>query len=138
MVVWTYLETQKKNKNKKRKKKRNRKCYYEVFKSKLASKHRPCLLAYFFLYSFFLSFVFFVSFILSFVFFVSFILSFVFFVFFVSFILSFFLLFSLFWSKYLFFDTMAWNPIYSRCYRGVWYEVSLYKKLKSSIIWKLL
>ena len=122
-------EKQKQKQKKKRKKeKRNRKCYYEVFKSKLASKHRPCLLAYFFLYSFFLSFVFFVSFILS----------FVFFVFFVSFILSFFLLFSLFWSKYLFFDTMAWNPIYSRCYRGVWYEVSLYKKLKSSIIWKLL
>ena len=48
-----------------------------------------------------------------------------------SFILSFFLLFSLFWSKYLFFDTVAWNPIYSRCYVGVWYEVSLYKKLKA-------
>ena len=45
---------------KKEKKKRSRKCYYEVFKSKLASKHMPCLLAYFFLYSFFLSFVFFV------------------------------------------------------------------------------
>ena len=54
-------EKQKQKQKKKRKKeKRNRKCYYEVFKSKLASKHMPCLLAYFFLYSFFLSFVFFV------------------------------------------------------------------------------
>ena len=62
MLAWTCLETQKEKKNikKKKKKKRNRKCYYEVFKSKLASKHMPCLLAYFFLYSFFLSFVFFI------------------------------------------------------------------------------
>ena len=41
-------------------KKKKSKCYFDVFKSKLASKHMPCLLAYFFLYSFFLSFVFFV------------------------------------------------------------------------------
>ena len=53
-------EKQKKKNKKKKRKKRNRKCYYEVFKSKLASKHMPCLLAHFFLYSFFLSFVFFV------------------------------------------------------------------------------
>ena len=45
-----------KQKKKRKKEKRNRKCYYEVFKSKLASKHMPCLLAYFFHYSFFLSF----------------------------------------------------------------------------------
>ena len=43
-----------------KKKKKEGKCYFDLFKSKLASKHMPCLLAYFFLYSFFLSFVFFV------------------------------------------------------------------------------
>ena len=62
------------------------------------------------------------------------------------FFLSFFLLFSLFWRKYLFLDNgmkIFWvgqgisslaqwhdNPIYSRCYRGVWYEVSLSKQIE--------
>ena len=56
MLVWTCLETQKK--------KKKRKCYYEVFKSKLASKHMPCLLAYLFPV-FFLSFFCFLCFLAS-------------------------------------------------------------------------
>ena len=56
MLAWTCLETQneKKNIKKKKEKKRNRKCYYEVFKSKLASKHMFCLLLPLFFLSFFL------------------------------------------------------------------------------------
>ena len=71
MLVSTCLKTQKEKKNRK-KKKRNRKCYYEVFKSKLASKHMLCLLLPLFFLSFFLLFSLFPLFFLSFLCFLCF------------------------------------------------------------------
>ena len=47
MLVWTCLEI------KKKKEKKKSKCYFDVFKSKLASKHMPCLLLPLFFLSFF-------------------------------------------------------------------------------------
>ena len=46
LIVSMDMFGNKKGKEKQKKKKRYRKCYYEVFKPKLASKHMSCLLAY--------------------------------------------------------------------------------------------
>ena len=93
---------------------RSGKCYHKVFKSKLASKHMPCLLVYL-LPLFFLSF---------------FLLEKVFVLWHNG--------MKIFWVGQSI-SSLAQchdNPIYSRCYRGVWYEVSLFKKIEIKHNWE--